>query len=84
MKKYRKNPIEVSAMEWTGDNLVEIGNFVGDMFDGMNTDCSLRIITLEGRAKAQVGDFVIKGIIGEFYPCRRDVFLGSYSEVKDK
>jgi hypothetical protein len=50
---------------------------------GINRKAFLRIETLEGIMDAQLGDFLIKGIKGELYPCRRDIFLETYEAVEN-
>ena len=79
MKKYRKKPIVVEAVEWTGKNQDEIMKFIGDSMywkgDG------LHIFTLEGDHFANIGDFIIKGVANEFYPCKPNIFWKTYEEV---
>jgi hypothetical protein len=78
--RYRKRPVVVEAVQWTGDNLAEVGRFAGEhaLFDGR--DDALDVITIEGRLQASVGDWIIKGVAGEFYPCRADIFAVTYEE----
>lgn len=95
--KYRKKPVEIQAVKWTGDNLLEITKFIaGAEADCVKeTDCAewrdycervrdrgLCIDTLEGTMHASVGDYIIKGIDGEFYPCKPDIFHRSYDKVE--
>lgn len=77
--KYRKKPVIIEAMKWTEDNAKEIQAFIGDsgFVKGMYVD----IGTLEGIMVASKGDYIIKGVKGEFYPCKRDVFELTYEEV---
>ncbi len=83
---FRKKPVTVAAIVWTGRNFDEIKSFAGDNVH--LEDGELVIRTLEdgktGKAKhvATVGDFVIRGIKGEFYFCKPDVFWQTYEEVK--
>lgn len=82
--KYIKKPITVEAVIWTGDNRKEIWDFCTLCY--FNTDLetgklSLMITTLEGVMEASVGDYIIKGIKGEFYPCKPDIFLLTYDKA---
>lgn len=79
VKRYRKKPVEVLAMEWTGKNKVDIQRFVGRYLD--LTTRGLVIPTLEGNHFASVGDFIIQGVKGEFYPCKPDIFWKTYEEA---
>ena len=81
--KYRKKPIVIDAIQYTGDNKREIINFTeGQTL--INTGYSyLTIPTLEGNHKADVGDWIIKGIKGEFYPCKPDIFALTYEHILD-
>ena len=81
MRKFRKKPVVIDALQWTGtiDNLVEMAAFAGD--EALVNDGKLEIYTLEGVMTASVGDYIIKGIKGEFYPCRKDIFEETYEEV---
>jgi hypothetical protein len=77
--KYVKKAIEIEAIQWNGENLAEIFNFCGKSY----FDSELKIITLEGIMNASVGDFIIKGIKGEFYPCKEEIFNLSYDLVEE-
>ena len=93
MPKYRKKPVVVEAIQWTGSNLEEIRNFVGsdlieecvELFDIKRTLkemlVDIAIDTLEGTMRVDYGDYIIKGVKGEFYPCKPDIFLATYEEV---
>ena len=76
--RYRKKPVEVEAVQWTGENWQEIKDFAGSdvSFDGR-----LYVFTLEGTLKVDIGDYIIKGVKGEFYPCKPDVFEKTYEPV---
>ena len=82
--RYRKMPVEIEAIQWTGNNLAEIEEFVvdegGKQFDTVG-DC-LFIHTLEGSMKAKPTDYIIKGVKGEFYPCDESIFRITYEQVK--
>lgn len=79
MMRYRKKPVVVEAMEWTGENREEIEGFLNGSY--MFWDGILYIVTLEGDMQANVGDIIIKGVQGEFYPCKPDIFALTYEEV---
>ena len=83
IKKYRKKPIAIDAVQWTGDNLAELRKLEG--FNAVHTCFSgkLNINTYEGVMNASVGDYIIKGVQGEFYPCKPDIFEQTYEEVRD-
>lgn len=77
--KYRKKPIEIEAIQWDGENTTEILEFVGGNGFYQKLDVPHMVIyTLEGRMYAQVGSWIVKGIKGEFYPVRPDIFEASY------
>ena len=84
MHKYVKKPVEVEAVQWTGNNRPEIWDFCSLCY--FNTDIEtgelkLIIQTLEGNMGASIGDFIIKGIKGEFYACKEDIFKLTYDKV---
>lgn len=81
MAKYRKKPVEVEAVKFTGQNWGEIESFVP--VGKYNNDGTFNIVTLEGEHKCSVGDYVIRGIAGEFYPCKPDIFEATYEFVTD-
>lgn len=79
-KKYRKKPVVIEAVQWTGENILEICNFTGRCGGELLKDGELYIKTLEGTHHAKVGDYIIKGVAGEFYPCKPDIFNKTYEE----
>ena len=86
IKKYRKKPVEIEAIQYTGKNDNEIIKFTNNnayfehnFFTGNKV---MFIKTLEGNMQVSIGDFVIKGVNGEFYPCKPDIFARTYEEVK--
>jgi len=84
MRKYVKKPVEIEALQWTGDNLVEILSFAKACFSyEKNGSSVLAVATLEGTMTASVGDYIIKGIQGEFYACKPDIFNLTYEEVTE-
>ncbi|QCH29261.1 hypothetical protein EZN00_02894 [Clostridium tyrobutyricum] len=81
MNKYRKKPVEIEAVQWKGNNSTEIHDFVRKhMSKDINGE--LYIYTLEGNLHASIGDYIIKGVNGEFYPCKPDVFKKTYEKIK--
>lgn len=86
MKRYRKKPVVIEAVQWDGNNLEEIKSFMGitsDTYKPIQPKNTLYIRTLEGRMDALIGDFIIKGVNGEFYPCKPDIFEKTYEVVED-
>lgn len=81
VKPYRKKPVTIEALEWTGTNQDELYQFVPPHLRREEAD-GLTIITLEGDHRANIGDFIIKGVKGEFYPCKPDIFALTYDEVE--
>ena len=83
--KYRKRPIEVEALQIHG-NVSEIKEFIGEngdtYFNNLMNRTAVTIHTLEGNMKATDGDYIIKGVKGEFYPCRKDIFEETYELVE--
>lgn len=82
--KYRKKPVEVEAILFTGDNFLECKNYIGEG----NIDNTLKypnIITSEGVMRVNVGDYIIKEPFDkkrQFYPCKPDIFKLTYDEIK--
>ncbi len=79
-KKYRKKPVVVEAVRYEGD-VQEIVDFVGIHETEMDEQIKLYIKTLEGDMLVSHGDYVIKGVQGEFYPCKPDIFQQTYEMV---
>lgn len=84
--KYRKKPIEIEAVQYTQDNVEEIKDFVGKAltFCRYANDTKIFIDTLEGKMMLTKGDYIIKGVNGEFYPCKPDIFEKTYEKVLEK
>lgn len=99
--KYRKKPVVIDAVQWTGTNKREMFDFltngncpkeymtsdlpiVSDNFyvDKWKVPGGLVIKTLEGEHLANIGDYIIRGVRGEFYPCKPDIFKETYEEVE--
>lgn len=79
--KYRKIPVTIEAVQWGGKNIEEICQFAGKCCGELIQDGEMHISTLEGTLHASVGDFIIKGVNGEFYPCKPDIFRKTYEMV---
>jgi len=93
MAQYRKKPVVIEAVQFNGFDqesgqvvlsdrpewlVSEFGNKI--LFFGEQD--TLTIQTLEGDMKASIGDFIIKGVQGEFYPCKPDIFEKTYDLVE--
>lgn len=81
MAKYRKKPVVIDAVQYVGTNWQEIVSLIG--FDETSIDRGdvLIIHTLEGAMRASPNDWIIRGIKGEFYPCKPDIFAATYEAV---
>lgn len=83
-KQYRKKPVVIEAVLWDGSDEAadEVYEFMEDAQWSMNTGTKkVDIHTLEGVMSADIGDYIIKGVQGEFYPCKPDIFAATYEEV---
>lgn len=85
--KYRKKPVVIEAWQFTEENknrllhdLQEQQMNIYSTFD--NERLVMRIPTLEGEMTASLGDYIIKGVSGEFYPCKPDIFEKTYEAVQ--
>lgn len=84
IKSYKTKPVEIKAVEWTGENKEEVYEFAnGNGFFVGFVDDIFFINTFKGVRRASVGDYIIKGVRGEFYPCKPDVFYERYEEVAE-
>ena len=86
MQKFVKKPVVIEAIQYDGANITEIETFVGGKLPTVMTSdlgAQLVISTLEGDMKVTKGDYVIKGINGECYPCKPDIFKSTYDVVED-
>lgn len=79
VQKATKKPITIEFVQYDGANSVEIEEFTNGkaIKEGGKSDY-MTISTLEGEMIATTGDYIIKGIHGEFYPCKPDIFIASY------
>lgn len=78
--KYRKKPVEIEAVCWNGYNYDEIMELGEKSIQRSGKD--LLIYTLEGTMRASVGDYIIKGVNEELYPCKPDIFNLTYEKVE--
>jgi hypothetical protein len=95
LAKYRKKPVVIEAMQFDGENAYKIYEFMGnpvtlntredheswDNFTLYLKENGFKINTLEGMMTANIGDYIIKGVKGEFYPCKPDIFEQTYEEI---
>ena len=85
MPKFRKKPVVIEAVQFTGEpsNFDDICRFLGKQQHGhreesYGPDAHILIHTLEGSMRADRDDWVIRGVQGEFYPCKPDIFAATY------
>lgn len=87
MPKYRKKPVIIEAIQWDGKSQKKLLEFLGDtrlqQTCTISMDKTLEIHTLEGIMKANVNDWIIKGVKGELYPCKPDIFEVTYELVAE-
>lgn len=82
MQKYRKKPVVIEALQYHGQkSLSLLVPWIGE--SATFSEGKLQILTLEGPMTVSKGDFVIKGVNGEFYPCKPDIFNKTYDLVKE-
>ncbi|PAK29635.1 hypothetical protein CJ467_14655 [Bacillus velezensis] len=89
MAKYRRKAEEIEALKWGGvtqDSIDNLRKFIGD--EAYKERCfvypasnRLKITTPSSEVVAQVGDYIIRGIEDELYPCRSDIFENNYEKV---
>lgn len=78
MPQFRKKPVVIEAVQFTGDNLDELREFVPAEWRDNRVGQPLGIRTLEGVMTVSAGDWIIKGVKGEYYPCKPDIFEATY------
>lgn len=95
--KFRKKPVVIEAILWTGDNLRDVLAFTGkhprfdewfQSFEAYEAHVvadrgAFHIKTLEGTMEAMPGDWIIRGVAGEHYPCKPDIFEATYDAVEE-
>jgi hypothetical protein len=84
--KYRKKPVVIDAIQLTKEvhteeNMAELRNFMAGSRAVLRLPDGLEITTLEGNMKANINDWIIKGVKGECYPCKPDIFEQTYEKV---
>lgn len=82
VRNYKKNPLIVEAMLFEIENLTEAVDFVGSSNFDIHDVISIK--TLEGWMTLNPGDYIVKGIEGEFYPCKKSIFEKTYTEVGEE
>lgn len=87
MPLFRKKPVVIEAMQLQWENWNDICEFVGVPDNGVGIEgdmphIAMTIYTLEGNHKASEGDWIIKGVNGEFYPCKPDIFEKTYEPAE--
>lgn len=92
MTKFRKKPVVIEARQWLPGDPEKAGDVIGwlmaagadhKIVSGLGAKCVLGLRTLEGVMEASPGDYVIRGVQGEFYPCKPDIFEATYEPVAD-
>lgn len=96
VKQYRKKPVVIEAVQLDNINAPDVVRWIGEDKAKMELESdtayqagkappvfSVTIKTLEGDMKAMPGDYVIRGVNGEFYPCKPDIFAKTYEEVDE-
>jgi len=85
--KFRKKPVEIEAIQFTRLNWEEVKEFTNNTAFSLvierriSGECSCLIPTLEGNMLANENDWIIKGVKGEFYPCKPDIFDLTYERI---
>ena len=82
MAKFRKKPAVVEAVQWDGASISELQAFAGNDLSWSPLTGAAFIPTLEGLMRADKGDWIIKGVKGEFYPCKPDIFAATYEPIE--
>ncbi len=89
MPKFRKKPVVIEAVQFTGENSYEIARWAhAGCPSEMNAIIlpafvgALQVRTLEGTMTAAIGDWIIRGVKGEFYPCKPDIFAATYENAE--
>jgi hypothetical protein len=88
-QRYRKKPVIIEAIRFTGPGSEDA---VLDWIDGTlasyhtlaGPGAPIKIHTLEGVMEASPGDYIIKGVLGEYYPCKPDIFHATYEAVSEE
>ena len=78
----RKKPVVVEAVQWTGKNWDELVEWCPYGLSSVRTDI-INVDTLEGSMFCNIGDYIIKGVAGEYYPCKAEIFKKTYEIVTE-
>jgi hypothetical protein len=88
--KFRKKPVVIEAQQFVTNNEADdvnmnaiVGWIVNSGGKARHDSTDIYIQTLEGEMKAECGDWIIKGVKGEFYPCKPDIFEQTYEKVEE-
>lgn len=85
MAKFRKRPVVIDAVQWDGDqgayDAIQALSGTRRITDAPDSDYDLMIPTLEGDMRASLNDWIIRGVKGEVYPCKPDIFAATYEPV---
>jgi len=83
MALFRKKPVVIEAVQFVGHNVAEVSTFMDSspVYGNKGADEWLLIETLEGTMRADKNDWIIRGVKGELYPCKPDIFTATYDEV---
>ena len=87
MSKYTKKPVEIEAVQWNGEITQDLLDLIKDNKRDCEIDSNNRTVaikTLEGVMTANAGDFIIKGVKGELYPCKPDIFGATYDVSQNR
>ena len=79
IKTYRKKPVLIEAIKWNTKNTNDVAIFTEGSFFTIGSQAYVN--TLEGRMNVQPGDYIIRGVKGEFYNCKPDIFTQTYEEL---
>lgn len=85
-QSFRKKPVVIQAVQWINNNFDEVNDFAASALGGWSKSAAgvysnLSILTLEGSMRVSEGDYIIRGVNGEFYPCKPDIFVKTYDVV---
>ena len=83
MDSYRKKPVVIQAVKWDGnpDISPDVRKAVDDKTLIIDDAGSILVRTLEGVMRCNIGDYLIRGVDGEFYPCKASIFHKTYEAV---
>ncbi len=88
IKTYKKRPVLIEAVKFTRKNIAEVKSFTKDAAHTFGIipggACKCIVDTQKGLCIATEGDYIIKGVVGEFYPCKPDIFESTYEEVYEE